>query len=624
MGTIGNGGETLPPTFATGGGINRPIAPDLQGPSLAPSVLGQNGGSGVATMFPSAGGDGGATLPPSAVGAGDGGGGGGGADTTSPSTTGTGKRETTAPTTVGGGGGTTAPSTTDFVDGGGSGTIAPTNGGTTRSGTTNRVSATPFELLFDLNGVDYSDEDADAASEITKMYMTDFLSGQFSGNFGVNVESVQVEVIQRSTAPDGGAGLAFLTTTTFPPDSSFVPEVAELDMLVELAFSEPEDLILLLQELPRDNPFSSSSEIAYGQRSDLNRNGEKSADFLNSHDQDDYGSAFGFSMPFEPNDAAFKITPFMVSFSFNGNNPSDDYVAQASLNTIAFLDDYLKNSFDALASGAFDKLVGAGRGGLNDPRVIGFLLAIETTDGYSLAASQTDVDTVVAAAFHEPFVSGLIFSLQSLPTENPYSETTEVQYRSIPANATTSTGEESSKRASSDTLAPLLIASVVAVGVLVVAVMAVSILLHRGRRRDRGFEKDIAPLVNDDTSGSNHLFDLISDESSQPAIVFRNESLSSGTTNDHSTSIDREYALIRTILQAQTGDPLLRSSWSINEEFIAEKSERLGALHSANRVDRSSVPSGDCQDQLLDEEPMPLGRLGDQSTRPSQRKPLEP
>jgi hypothetical protein len=193
-----------------------------------------------------------------------------------------------------------------------------------------------------------------------------------------------------------------------------------------------------------------------------------------------------------------------------------------------------------------------------------------------------------------------------------------VEYRSIPTNTMTAPSRAETSSQSSETLSPLMIASVVTVGVLVLALLAVTILLHQGRRGDHNLRKDAAPIDSDRTTGSNNLLDLISDYSSSPGAVFRNESLSSGIFDEYRNGEVRDLA--STFLHRSTEDPLLRSSWSINDEFLEGGQEYPGALH-ANRL---PIPLDSFQEKFRVEQSEPPGRSDGRFSMRCQKKPLEP
>jgi len=381
-----------------------------------------------------------------------------------------------------------------------------------------------------------------------------------------------------------------------PRDSSFVPEAAELDVLVELAFEEPDELIASLQELPSENPFSEASTVDYEQRSDLARTGIKAGDNSPaSQDQEVFGRLFGGNKAYKPGEADFDITPFSAVFQTSGNEPGEDHVIQAVLLTLAYLNDYLKRTFDAMEPGAYITLLGAGQPRKNDPRQIGFMLGIKTAEGFRVAAPQSDVDMVVAAAFRTPFVEDLVAALRMLPASNPFSTTTIVQYRALPADVsprTNQSGEISTEKA--EPMQPLLIASLATLSIMILAVIGMAISLYRSRQRQPLNHSKVAPLFQEETSRApEDLLDIISNGSSQHGAVFRNESLSSGIIDADYRRRDSEvieFDVARTFIQERGGgDPLFRSSWSINEEFMEQ--EQMGALHAAHRVS-SAIPSG--------------------------------
>jgi len=448
-------------------------------------------------------------------------------------------------------------------------------------------SATPFDVLYGIDAPVPEGTSNEEAIAITQNYLETFLIAQFSGTFGVEVESVSIEVLEEG-ALESGTGpvvtIAYNLTANFPSDSVFVPETAELDVLVQAAFQPPAVMALLVtlqQELPSENPFSQTQSVSYSERADLLRSGKRN---------DDYETVFGRNTPFRPGEIDVEITPFSLFFDTLGGNPSEDDVVQAVLVTLTFLNQYLEMTIETFEPGS---LVGAGQPGMNDPNLIGFLLGIKTTEGYTLDAPQSKIDMAVASAFSHPFVVSLLDALQSLPETNIFSSTTMVKYHPIPPLDGTATDRDE-QNSSSESPSPLLIAGISAIGLLIVAVATLAFLLRRPRspRKLSTSGKEVVSEVSPaeaifgnagstgiidaderDNDVSNSLLEIISEGSSGPA-VFRDGSLSSGPigTNEKHCEVLEYDDVVRIFLEGRRQrDPLLLSG-RINEEFVERES----------------------------------------------------
>ena len=491
----------------------------------------------------------------------------------------------------GGGGSTQAPTSTSAPSLNIATTAAPSSGGSVPGGGAIERSATPFDVLYGIGAPVPEGTSNEEAIAITQIYLETFLIAQFSGNFGVEVESVRIEVLEEG-ALESGAGpvvtIAYNVTASFPSDSAFVPETAELDVLLQGAFQSPAVdalLITLQQEVPSENPFSQTQSVSYSERADLLRSGERDYN---------YATVFGRNTPFQPGEIDKEITPFSVFFDTLGGDPSEDDVVQAVLVTLTFLNQYLETTIETFEPGSYDSLVGAGQPGINDPHLIGFLLGIKTTEGYTLDAPQSDIDMVVASAFSHPIVGSLLDALQSLPETNTFSSTTMVEYRSIPTLDGTATDRDE-QNSGSESMSPLLIACISAIGLLLVAVAVLAALLRRPRsprKLSTGSEvvvsegsvlpaeaifgnagsTGIIDADERDNDVSKSLLEIISDGSSGPA-VFRDGSLSSGPigTNEKDCEVLEYDDVARIFLEGRRQrDPLL--SGRINEEFVERES----------------------------------------------------
>lgn len=127
------------------------------------------------------------------------------------------------------------------------------------------VDATPFSATYNDVSADPSQEYCDAASDVTIAYLTTSFEDFFDANPFVDLQGVRIEAAGCAGAPPQ---VAYTATAVFAAssDPSAIPQTADLDTLLEVAFEPPmvAELMTLLAALPADNPFAATSSVTYG------------------------------------------------------------------------------------------------------------------------------------------------------------------------------------------------------------------------------------------------------------------------------------------------------------------------------------------------------------------------
>jgi hypothetical protein len=107
-----------------------------------------------------------------------------------------------------------------------------------------------------------TDEQFGQASDKTASFIEDYIrsSLQFEG---IKLESFDFTVVE--TGSDPTKTISYTGTVTVAPDSPNQPTQEQIDTLIQTAFMQPsvETLLLTLQSLGPNNPFSSTSSVEY-------------------------------------------------------------------------------------------------------------------------------------------------------------------------------------------------------------------------------------------------------------------------------------------------------------------------------------------------------------------------
>ena len=93
-------------------------------------------------------------------------------------------------------------------------------------------------------------------------YIEDFITSFFEFTDEITLEDVTISPVSRSNTP---LQIRFDTRIRFAADSLLIPSTEELDNLLLSAFQEPavSTLLILLGNLPQENPFSTTQSVSY-------------------------------------------------------------------------------------------------------------------------------------------------------------------------------------------------------------------------------------------------------------------------------------------------------------------------------------------------------------------------
>lgn len=126
------------------------------------------------------------------------------------------------------------------------------------------VSATRFNVDYQLKGSNGAVTDTQFATvqNVTLQYLKDYLVKQF----GFSIGTTLLDVVGTTVGHDNNKPQAIYDVKlVFSHDSISIPMQASVDVLVLSALNQPfvKDLIALLDALPSDNPFSTTSAVTY-------------------------------------------------------------------------------------------------------------------------------------------------------------------------------------------------------------------------------------------------------------------------------------------------------------------------------------------------------------------------
>ena len=129
----------------------------------------------------------------------------------------------------------------------------------------NERSASPFNLVFELEAGEPSETDLEAAGDVVLLYINDYLTMQFA----VNDRTDLVETNGSVTGINNAEAQAFFALSLlFSDDSMFLPEENDIDLLIFAGFQQPfvsELLKMLESDLPLSNPLSATSNVILAQ-----------------------------------------------------------------------------------------------------------------------------------------------------------------------------------------------------------------------------------------------------------------------------------------------------------------------------------------------------------------------
>jgi hypothetical protein len=130
------------------------------------------------------------------------------------------------------------------------------------------------------------------AEMITLTFIDDYLQQNFELVTATTYDSL---VGSRTAFSPDFTELDYIASARFGQTSEYVPPTSELDLLVEIALSQPQvqTLLIMLRNLPQDNPYSKTSEVTY--KRDTNKSSEKSSSGMSTGGIVGVTSAFLFT-----------------------------------------------------------------------------------------------------------------------------------------------------------------------------------------------------------------------------------------------------------------------------------------------------------------------------------------
>lgn len=124
------------------------------------------------------------------------------------------------------------------------------------------------------------------------------------------------------------------------------------------------------------------------------------------------------------------LTPFNALYSLaSAAQPDEISFAAAENITLAYLNDFLKLTYEFVPGTTMEQFSGKATGNSSDPVAISYEGMAVFTEDSILVPSQLELDLLVEDAFQQPKVEALVMTLQNLPAENPFSTTTNVDYK---------------------------------------------------------------------------------------------------------------------------------------------------------------------------------------------------
>jgi hypothetical protein len=134
----------------------------------------------------------------------------------------------------------------------------------------NTVRVTPFRIEYDLTVDTIPDEfQFNFGSDITMVHLEEFIRSQFDTRFGVVINAFEPRLLQTGVDP---TTIDFTIDIVFDQTSAFIPSKQEADILVELAFLEPnkEKLLQSLRTYQQfDLPFGFINDVFYEPLNDV-------------------------------------------------------------------------------------------------------------------------------------------------------------------------------------------------------------------------------------------------------------------------------------------------------------------------------------------------------------------
>jgi hypothetical protein len=131
-----------------------------------------------------------------------------------------------------------------------------------------QVVVSPFQVTYDIVAMTaLSGQHIDEVVDVTFLYINTYLTNSFSSNKQVMYDSL---VGSRTAHSTDFTEIQCMATAQFvnPSDETMlIPTTSDIDSLLQVAFNPPivETLLIMLQNLPANNPYSKVSQVLYTQ-----------------------------------------------------------------------------------------------------------------------------------------------------------------------------------------------------------------------------------------------------------------------------------------------------------------------------------------------------------------------
>lgn len=318
-------------------------------------------------------------------------------------------------------------------------TIIPTKVPSSIPNDTLNRRSTPFSVGYVVeSGPNTTKSNFDFAQEVTLQFLNDYLFGQFSAS-DVTILAMYLGLVQgiNETSPSQPEAI-YEVELVFADASLYIPSQQEIDVLIEISFSEPflSDLQSKLQNLPAQNPFSDTETIVFTFRDDLDvsRSSWDGVEVRSTYRLPQAGNKlFNTAAPFFTvpggTTVSMQLTPFSLTFETSQDSyPTTDQTQATVGITLTFLDKHFRATLESVESGSYLLLSGSGATAKNDPRKVSFMGEVEMRQIPSFSVTKEELDLVVELSFSSASVGEFLHLLQSLPDDNPYSTTTSIKY----------------------------------------------------------------------------------------------------------------------------------------------------------------------------------------------------
>ena len=126
-----------------------------------------------------------------------------------------------------------------------------------------RRRASPFNLVYEFSSdANPNDGDFEAAEDVVVEHLDIYFQAQFSANPFTSYERISVNSVVHTNDPTASSD--FDITVVFAESSTDVPEVSDIDLMIETALDTPakQDLITLLDGLV-ETPFTDTTDVTY-------------------------------------------------------------------------------------------------------------------------------------------------------------------------------------------------------------------------------------------------------------------------------------------------------------------------------------------------------------------------